>query len=199
MAREAQTIAAAQQKLATLVVAESQAADVVAKLESDAAARALAWARTPVACGEAEGPSLDGADLASARNLLATASAHAEAARGAEPQLQLEMARAQDRRARLEDEIRGHARDVLTEIADEAATRISALEQEIAVECTKLASLRRPLARLSGQDAMSAKKSVAVVNTLIGERRFAELDVPALEQRYQALADALIGDASATL
>jgi hypothetical protein len=141
----------------------------------------------------------NGGDLIEGRELLQKASAAAEAARRASPQLAAEMERALARRTALEETIRGLVRDVLGELADGFAARIGALEAEIAAEISKLAALRRPLLRLLGQDLMGGRRAVNAVDLLIAERPYMEAAVRALEPAFQKLADALIGDASAEL
>jgi hypothetical protein len=58
---------------------------------------------------------------------------------------------------------------------------------------------RRPLLRLLGQDVMGGRRAVNAVDLLIGERAYAEAEVRALEPAFHRLAEALTGDASATL
>jgi hypothetical protein len=154
------------------------------------------WART----NEQTAPPIsNGGDLIEANEVLQKAQLAASAARTAEPQLIAEMERAQARRARLEDEIRGHARDALGELADEISARIADHERAIGVEVARLAALRRPMARLAGQDAMTGRKAVAAINTLVGERWIDEAAARSFEGAWQALSDRLLGDASAQL
>jgi hypothetical protein len=95
--------------------------------------------------------------------------------------------------------LRELALDVLGEHADEIAARIVEHERLIGAEVARLAAMRRPLARLAGQDAMAAKKSVAAINVMIGDRFVDDGAVRAIEPTFQRLADALIGDAGAML
>jgi hypothetical protein len=194
LAAEAQTIDAAMRRLSSLVVAEQKAAESVAAIESALSERMLVWARTS---GQDPPALADGADLPGAYELLQKARAQGAAARAAEPELQREIEAVLARRAALENSIKAHALDVLGEIASEITERIAEHERAIGCECANLAALRRPLMRLVG--LQGATKAISAINTTIEARRFAELDVPALEQRYQALADRLLADASATL
>jgi hypothetical protein len=187
-------ISGAQRKLATLVVAETKAADAVAALEAALADRALAWARS----GQSDPPSIaNGADLFEARELLAKAQAQAEAARAAAPALMREMQAALARRTALEETIKQRlVLDVLVDEADAIAARIAEHEREIASEVARLAAMRRPIARLVGFQS----KPVNALNLLIGERGFDEAQARALESRFQKLADDLTGgDAGASL
>jgi hypothetical protein len=196
MAAEVAAIEAAQKRLASLIVAESRAASAISALEAAAAETALAWARA----GQSDPPSIaNGGDLIGARETLVEMQMQAEAARRAEPQLQGEMQRALSRRAALEETIRGLVREVLLEQASSFAAWIAELERKAGAETAKLAALRRPIMRLSGQDAMAARRSVAPVDALLGERPVSESEVRALEPAFQRLAEDLIGDASATL
>jgi hypothetical protein len=194
MAAEVAEIERQQRKLSSLVIAERQAADTVASLEAAAVERALLWARS----NGQDPPALsNGGDLLGAKEVLVEAQLAAAAARAASPELQAEMSRALDRRRQLEDSVKAHALDVLGELASEIASRIAEHERAIGAECARLAAMRRPLMRLVG--LQGATKAISAINATIEARRFAESEVPALERRYQAFADALIADASATL
>jgi hypothetical protein len=193
---QAETISAAQARLASLVVTAEKAAEVVAQLEASLAERALQWARFSE---QQDPPSLaNGGDLIGARETLVAAQMQAEAARRAEPRLQDEMQAVQTRRTALEDRIKAHALDVIGEIASEIGGKIAALEAEIAAHCARLAALRRPAMRLA-PDAMAGARSVNALNVVIRERSWSESEALSLERRFQAFADALIGDAGATL
>jgi hypothetical protein len=193
MAAAAAEIERQQRRLATLIVAERQAAEAVLALEAALAERMLTWARS----GQSDPPSIaNGADLIEARDLLAKAQAQAEAARAAEPELQGEMQAVLVRRGALEETIKQRlVLDVLIDEADAIASAIAEHERAIAAEVAKLAALRRPVARLVGFQS----KPVSALNVLIGEKRFDESEARALEPKFQQLADALIGDANATL
>jgi hypothetical protein len=141
----------------------------------------------------------DGADLIAARELLGKARLAASAARMAEPALAEKMQAVLARRAALEDRIKAHALDVLGEMASEIAARIAELDAETAAQCARLAAMRRPIARLA-PDARTAARGVNAVNVIIRERAYDEAEAPALERRFQALADDLVGgDAGATI
>jgi hypothetical protein len=194
---QAETISVAQARLAALTTAEARAAETVTALEAELAESMEAWA---FANEQAAPPAIaDGADLVAARELLGKARLAASAARMAEPALAAQMEAVQTRRAALEDRIKAHALDVLGDEANAIAEEIASLERRIAAECAKLAALRRPAMRLA-PDPMAGKKIVHTLNMAIRERSYSEAEALALERRFQALADALVGgDAGATL
>jgi hypothetical protein len=196
MMGEVAAIDAARRRLSSLIATETNASAIVARLEADAATRALAWARA----GEGAGPSLgDGADLVEARALFRKAELKAAAARAAEPELAREMEAALLRRAALEQRIIELVRAVLIEEASAIAASLAELERKAEAETAKLAAMRRPLIRLAGQDSMTARRSIAPIDGMIGERRTVEAEVRALEPAFQRLAEALVGDAGAVL
>jgi hypothetical protein len=194
---ETEAISAAQGRLASLIVAEGQAAAAVSATESALADRALQWART----ANQDPPALaHGADLPEAYEVLRKAQSQAAAARMAEPQLVAEMDRALARRASLEQKVLEHVQAVLAEEAAAIAARINELERRAAAETARLAALRRPLLRLLGQDVMAGRRAVNAIDTMIGERRTVEAEVRALEPAFQRLVDELVaGNAGATM
>jgi hypothetical protein len=193
MTAEVAEIERQQRRLSSLVIAEKKAADTVASLENSLAERVTLWARA----NDQAPPSIsNGADLLTAKETLVEMQMQAEAARRAAPTLAAEMDRALARRTALEETIKQRlVLDVLIDEADAIGATIAEHERLIAAEVAKLAAMRRPVARLVGFQS----KPVNALNLLIGERRFDESEARALEARFQQLADALIGDASATL